>query len=821
MGVLSYLRGDDIKALRATPDVLEAMRDRTFSPHPLIASPQSQRRIDAVYVEAQNASYGWMYRYQPAVRQVVDYVAGNIAQLGLKVYERVADDAREHRGDHEAAVAIRQPNPHTPGNQFLFELVTDYLIFDNSYALKLRGADGRLILVRVKPPMIGLVGRSHFSIESYRIYRQDGTFFDVPPEDMIHWRGYNPDDPRKGESKLETLREELASDLAARKSVTELHRSGLRMPGWMERPLDAPEWTDEARRRFQEDWSAQAMTSKRKVPVAEEGMTYKQGGVSPEDAEYLASRRFTSEQVAAQYGLKGVPPASEEERKQFYADVLPPLCERFASFLDLQILQQEYGADDHYFEFGREKLIDEVYKTYTSASGRPVLITNEARAKLDLPPVDGGDELVTPANVIVGDNPKPSPGVMPIQDPNKPSQEGDHREEQAPLPPGRQASLPSDTKAQLLPRRAAQERRHREYVEEFEAPVKRFVNRMGQTLKSNGWNRKAIEDERYAKELASDLQKTAQAVVAREGGLWAARLGMADIDMSQVRNYLSTFSEEKAKEIAKALKDALRDAEKPAEVLNEAKNVATPRAATSMATAMSAFAVAEAGRQSPDADIRTKTWVVTSGNSAHPEMDGETVYLGEQFSNGSDGPPADHPGCECLLEIDGGGHPPAKSLEPRVKQAPQPINVNVTMPEVSVQPIFEIPEGAVHFKAGDVTVEPAAPEINVESPTVNVSPAQVNIEKGAVEAPVVNVEPAEAPQVKFEKGAIQTNVEAAPAPEVKIEDGAIEVNVNPADVNVQAAPAPSVNIEVKGGKTKKTVTFSDGETAEISEEEDA
>jgi hypothetical protein len=33
--------------------------------------------------------------------------------------------------------------------------------------------------------------------------------------------------------------------------------------------------------------------------------------------------------------------------------------------------------------------------------------------------VDGGDELVTPMNVIVGE--KPSTDVMPIQDPNKPA----------------------------------------------------------------------------------------------------------------------------------------------------------------------------------------------------------------------------------------------------------------------------------------------------------------------------------------------------------------------------------------------------------------
>jgi hypothetical protein len=71
-----------------------------------------------------------------------------------------------------------------------------------------------------------------------------------------------------------------------------------------------------------------------------------------------------------------------------------------------------------------------------------------------------------------------------------------------------------------------------------------------------------------------------------------------------------------------------------------------------MATSLSAFSAREAGKQAPDRDARVKTWIVTSSNSSHPELDGETVPLGAVFSNGEDGPPSsDHPGCQCLLEI--------------------------------------------------------------------------------------------------------------------------------------------------------------------------
>jgi hypothetical protein len=81
-------------------------------------------------------------------------------------------------------------------------------------------------------------------------------------------------------------------------------------------------------------------------------------------------------------------------------------------------------------------------RALTSAAGAPVLTRNEARSLIDRPPLDSSDAedmapedlLIVPQNVTEGG--KPSPMVMPIQDPNKPSQDGDFRRDQAPLPAG-------------------------------------------------------------------------------------------------------------------------------------------------------------------------------------------------------------------------------------------------------------------------------------------------------------------------------------------------------------------------------------------------
>ena len=49
-------------------------------------------------------TYGAMYRRQPAVRTVVDFLARNVAQLNAKVYERVSNTDRIEVYDHPLAV---------------------------------------------------------------------------------------------------------------------------------------------------------------------------------------------------------------------------------------------------------------------------------------------------------------------------------------------------------------------------------------------------------------------------------------------------------------------------------------------------------------------------------------------------------------------------------------------------------------------------------------------------------------------------------------------------------------------------------------------
>jgi HK97 family phage portal protein len=638
------------KALTGSPSFVEALHGGSVDLLPRLGGSNiAQQRIGSVFVKAQSASYAYMYKRQPAVRSVVDYIARNTAQLGLRLYERVDDDERDHAGDHPAAESLRNPNPQTPGQQFIFNLVASFLIYDDAFALKFQGPGRRITCLYIPAHAVGIVGQDFFRAEAYRIYRFDGTSFDVSVDAMIHWRGYDPEEPRSGFSKLETLREELTADATARAAKTELDRAGLMPKGWIERPNDTPDWSVEARDRFMEDWANMTRNQGRKTPVLEESMVFKQAGVSPEDAQLLESRQFTKGEVAAIFGMEHCPPAGEEERRQFYADVLPPYCEMLCSYLDLQVLQQEYGLDDHYFEFNldEKKMSDDRLKAITSAAGAPVLLRNEGRAMLNLPAVPDGDELVTPLNVIVGG--KPSPQVMPIQDPNKPSQDGDFREDEKAL--GWNEHL-TDVKKQLEvtsePKRLADLNRQQRNIDKATGMMERHFSRVDRLHRNKGLVGvlKAFDQRRWDGELGDDIHRTISEIFEHEGGITVARLGGEDFDLRFSEHYRKAMSAG----MAEAINDVTRrDIEELGfdDALKRARSERAQTAGAAIGARSTVEARLEAARQSPFPERRQKTWIAHT--ERHAAYDGVTVPLGADWPGGF--APGSPPNCRCSMTI--------------------------------------------------------------------------------------------------------------------------------------------------------------------------
>lgn len=266
---------------------------------PLVPAPMVVTLADGLSVE-----YAEIYRTQPQVRTVVSFLARNIAHLSLHAYHRVSDTDRERVIDHELPRLLGRPNPATTPYRYINSLVSDVGIFDNAIHCKVKAA-GRRALVRLDPRRVLPIGDNPFWPEGYRICGSRGNK-EIPADQVIHFRGYNPLDSRWGLSPIESLRQLLIEEYQAGLYREQMWRNSARVTGYLKRPIEAPKWSGGGKERFKLDWRNQYLGNGSEAggtPILEDGMEFVPASLSPEDAQYIQARKLTREETAAAYHI--------------------------------------------------------------------------------------------------------------------------------------------------------------------------------------------------------------------------------------------------------------------------------------------------------------------------------------------------------------------------------------------------------------------------------------------------------------------------------------------------------------------------------------
>jgi HK97 family phage portal protein len=610
--------------------------------------------------------YATIWRTQPQVRTVISFLARNIAQLGLHVYQRVSDTDRQRLTDHPLATVLGKPNQRTTRYRLIDSLVQDLAVYDDAYWLKLRdNPPGGLL--RLPPHLVTPVGGSPLlAADTYRVRGNQGNR-DIPAEQIVHFRGHDPVDARSGASPIETLRRILAEEYQAAAYREQLWRNGARMGGYLRRPADAPDWSEKARGRFRADWQQQYTgdgPNAGGTPILEDGMEWVQGGMTPEQAQYLEARKLTREEVAAAFhiplpmvGILDHATFSNitEQHKQLYQDTLGPWLTMICEEIELQLLPDLGPAPGIYVEFNlQEKLrgsFEEQAQQLQTAVGAPWLTRNEARARMNLPQIDGGDELVTPLNVLIGGQASPT-NTAPAPGQNARRAGG--------------AGVKDDGASRHRPVKARADQTHIDTVHGvlarfFDRQKKVLLSRLGKADVGEVW-----DDQRWDTELADDLEPVSASVAADAAAATLTALGLdpADYNPARAAAWLRRHAEGVASGINGRTRTAVGDALKADDPLAAIRDlfdgVIAARAAqiaVTNVTALSGFGTSEAVQQT--GRTARKTWSVASRNPrpSHSALSGETVGMDELFSNGARWPgdsllPDDErAGCTCEMDI--------------------------------------------------------------------------------------------------------------------------------------------------------------------------
>lgn len=593
-----------------------------------------------------------VWESQPSVRKVVSFMASTVAALPWRVY-RAEDGGRERLHDSPAETLVRRPTRFTSSADLVTGLALDWLLYGSACAVLVDEE-----IVRVPAPLLMLSTDVFGRVNDVATVAGGETvsLSDLPVA-LMH--GWDPDGSG-AVAPVRTLRALLSELSEAEGWRRRMWTDVPRVAAQVTRPKDAPRWSEEKRDRFLQAMADfKSSTSGGSIPVLEDGMKLESAPqVQPDLSSASSVRTLTDIEVAGYFGvppeLLGMREANyggyAALRRDLYTRVLGPLIGRIEDALNAEIVPALAGGDTAVYGMldrteAQDGTLLERVQALQSATGGPVMTRAEARERLDLPYLEGTEELIVPLNVVQGGQASPTDsGSQNLEgaDTNQLDhrQQGDAAEEGKSLAPKARMVLKAVTSR---PSPSILEQMRRAYVDE---------------LQRGGLSEATVEAlaDRIEPFLAEQAIEAANGVILRSG------TGTETIGRGAIRNYIRQMAEGKADAAVEAAMrllgavsgdDAAQDTARETieDILSEDRLGLWADASTKDATG---FGSQEGARRS---GAVKKMWV--HNGSSHPRaehaaMNGETVDMDDTFSNGmrwphdwGGGDADDIVGCNC------------------------------------------------------------------------------------------------------------------------------------------------------------------------------
>ena len=231
----------------------------------------------------------------------VGLVSRTIATLPLGVYERKSDGSREAVGSHPVARLLRDPNADVTATEFMEAEAQSLLLWGNSFSERVGSGDVPSSLIRLEPHRLK-VFRDARSRLAFEYAERDGRTRDLTEKQVFIIRGqYMGGD--LGVSAIKYGCNSMGVAMAAEEAASQLYENGMHSNGFIKVPQLIKDKTQ--RDQFVDQWikPLQGARNAGKIGVLEGGMEWVEATMKAVDAELLASRRNSVEDICRWFGV--------------------------------------------------------------------------------------------------------------------------------------------------------------------------------------------------------------------------------------------------------------------------------------------------------------------------------------------------------------------------------------------------------------------------------------------------------------------------------------------------------------------------------------
>lgn len=354
-----------------------------------------------------------------AVYSCVRILAEAVAGLPLHLYRYKEDGGKERAIDNNLYHLLHdEPNKEMSSFIFRETLMTHLLLWGNAYAQIIRNGKGEVIALYPLMPNKMTVDRDENG-ELYYIYTRsseeaktmEGVTVYLTPRDVLHIPGLGFDG-LVGYSPIAMAKNAIGLAIATEEYGAKFFANGAAPSGVLEHP-----GTIKDPSRLRENWNSTfgGSANSGKVAVLEEGMKYTPISISPEQAQFLETRKFQIDEIAR---IFRVPPHMvgdlekssfsniEQQSLEFVKYTLDPWVIRWEQSLSRSLLNEDEKRK-YFFKFNLEGLLRGDYESrmsgYATARQNGWMSANDIREleNLDkIPAEDGGDLYLINGNML-------------------------------------------------------------------------------------------------------------------------------------------------------------------------------------------------------------------------------------------------------------------------------------------------------------------------------------------------------------------------------------------------------------------------------------
>ena len=346
-----------------------------------------------------------------AVYSCVRILAEAVAGLPLHLYRYKEDGGKEKAIDHPLYLLLHdEPNPEMSSFVFRETLMTHLLLWGNAYAQIIRNGKNEVVALYPLMPNKMTVDRDTNGHLYYSYNRgNDEAIRDkqstviLRPADVLHIPGLGFDG-LVGYSPIAMAKNAIGMAIACEEYGAKFFANGAAPGGVLEHPgtLKDPQ-------RIRESWQSTygGTSNAHRIAVLEEGMKYTPIGISPEQAQFLETRKFQINEIAR---IFRVPPHMvgdlekssfsniEQQSLEFVKYTLEPWIVRWEQSINRVLLTESEKAA-YFVKFNVDGLLRGDYQSrmngYATARQNGWMSANDIREleNLDRIPAEQGGDL--------------------------------------------------------------------------------------------------------------------------------------------------------------------------------------------------------------------------------------------------------------------------------------------------------------------------------------------------------------------------------------------------------------------------------------------